>query len=343
VKATAFYLLVRGAVGFMVAGALNHTFPRFPLYLGSALVVEAAAALVGTRRRLRFALVAGGLVGTVGLITELTWVSLAGYGPSSPVLLPKIAVLGPVAALAGAILGAGLGRAFPPREQRMPIAGFALAGVALFGVLVYPLPRNVGQVGAVILLDRTAGQAQVEVRLDPPDGARNASVFAVSSWQGGGRVTSPLDEVEPGRYLSSEPVPVGGRWKSVVVLNRGDEVMAAPVHLPADPQIGASAIPALPERQALFVRNTDLLLREARPGPPLPAALAYTGWGVSVASWIALMAFTATRTGRDEKWAEPRPDMSDPATDGVARSGEMGAVPGLNPARSAVTRGRLRR
>ncbi len=327
VKAVAFYLVVRGAVGFMVAGALNHTFPRFPLYLGSALAVEAAAALLGTGRRLRFALVAGGLVGTAGLVTELVWVSLAGYGPSSPVLLPKIAVLGPVAALAGAVLGAGLGRAFPPREQRMPIAGLALAGAALVAVLVYPLPRNVGQVGAVIRLDRTAGQAQVEVQLDPPDAARSASAFAVSSWQGGGRVTSSLDEVQQGRYVSSQAVPVGGRWKSVVVLNRGDEVMAAPVHLPADPQIGASAIPAVAERQAFFVRNTDLLLREARPGPPLPAALAYAGWGVSVTAWIALMAFTASRTGRrDEKWADQGSAAAEPsAKAGAWASGDWQA------------------
>ncbi|MFN2556614.1 MAG: hypothetical protein ABR592_07035 [Nitriliruptorales bacterium] len=315
VKAAAFYLLVRAAVGYMVAGALHLTFPRFPLYLGSAIAVEVAAVLVGTKRRLRFALTAGALVGTVGLVTELIWVNLAGYGPSSPVLLPKIAVLGPTAALAGAVLGAGLGRAFSglpalpppsaaPGEEGVPVTGLALAGVALLGVLVYPLPRNVGDVRALILLDHTAGLARVEVRLDPPDAADTASAFAVSSWQGGGRVTSALNPLGPGRYVSSEPVPVGGRWKSVVVLNRGDEVMAAPVHLPADPQIGAAAIPALPQREAVFVRNTDLLLREARPGPPLPAAAAYAGWGGSVALWISLMALTAARVGsrREGGW-----------------------------------------
>ncbi len=42
-KATAFYLLLRGLIALVVAVALNHTFPRFPLYLPSALAVEAAA------------------------------------------------------------------------------------------------------------------------------------------------------------------------------------------------------------------------------------------------------------------------------------------------------------
>ncbi|MGH2767991.1 MAG: hypothetical protein ACRDIF_03430, partial [Actinomycetota bacterium] len=76
---------------------------------------------------------------------------------------------------------------------------------------------------------------------------------------------------------------------------RGDEVMAAPVYLPADPEIGARAVPALPERRAAFVRNTKLLLREAHPGPAWPAILAYSAWGLSVAVWIGLMVLTATR------------------------------------------------
>ncbi|MDQ3849013.1 MAG: hypothetical protein M3296_00140, partial [Actinomycetota bacterium] len=101
----------------------------------------------------------------------------------------------------------------------------------------------------------------------------------------------------PGRYRSSRPVPVSGRWKSLVVLYRGDQTMAAPVYLPADPAIGASAIPAVRRRSAAFVDNTDLLLREAKPGPPLPARLAYVGWGGSALLWIALMAWAAAGAG----------------------------------------------
>ena len=107
-------------------------------------------------------------------------------------------------------------------------------------------------------------------------------------------MTATLQEVAPGRYVSSQPVPVTGRWKTMVALNRGDEVMAAPVYMPADPEIGAEEIPAVPQRRVSFVRNTELLLRETRAGPRLPATLAYTGWGASVTLWITLMAVTAT-------------------------------------------------
>ncbi|HWB72221.1 MAG TPA: hypothetical protein VG452_08380, partial [Egibacteraceae bacterium] len=319
-KATAFYLLLRGLIALVVAVALNHTFPRFPLYLPSALAVEAAAVTLGTGLRLRFALAAGALVGTVGLAGELAWTVLSGYGPSSPALLPKIAVLAPAAALAGAMLGAGLGRAFSAGQQRIPAAGLVLAGVVLAAALAVPLPRSVGRVQAAVRLDRTDGMARVEVQLHPPDAARDATAFAVSSWQGGGRVTAALTPVGPGRYVSSQPVPVSGRWKTVVALNRGDEVMAAPVHLPADPDIGAAAIPAVPERRVSFVRNTDLLLREAHGGPPLPAALAYGGWGASVALWVGLMAVTATRAqGRHRHDASGQPARTErPSSPGRA-------------------------
>jgi hypothetical protein len=44
IKALVAYLIVRGAVALIVWGPLHHTFPRFPLYLASAVVVEAVAA-----------------------------------------------------------------------------------------------------------------------------------------------------------------------------------------------------------------------------------------------------------------------------------------------------------
>jgi hypothetical protein len=136
------------------------------------------------------------------------------------------------------------------------------------------------------------------IQLEPADAAHHASAFAVSSWQGGGRVTAMLREIAPGHYRSLQPVPVSGRWKTMVALSRGGEVMAAPVYMAADPKIGASEIPAVRERRVLFVRNTELLLREAHEGPPLPAALTYTGSGASVALWIMLIAMTATASAK---------------------------------------------
>ena len=182
----------------------------------------------------------------------------------------------------------------------MPVAALVGAGVALVAVLAYPLPRNVGSVDAVVRTEVVGGdQAFVEVTLDPPGAADGATAFAVTSWQGGGRVTAFFDEVGPGRYRSEKAVPVTGEWKTVVSLQRGSEVMAAPVYLPADPSIGAEAVPLVPERSGPFVRNTTLLLREQHPGPAWPAVAVWVGFVTAMAVWIGLMAVTAVRVRRD--------------------------------------------
>ena len=322
VKVVGVYLVLRVFLALVVGGVLHHTVPRFPLYLASALAVEGAAALVGTRSRLRFGVVAGALVGTVGLIGELVWVSASGWAPvpMPPSMAVKVFLLGPVAAIAAGLLGAGLGRAFASGGggggvagaagggfagggalgggggERMPVAALVGAGVALVAVLAYPLPRNVGSVDAVVRTEVVgADRAFVEVTLDPPGAAEGATAFAVTSWQGGGRVTAFFDEVEPGRYRSEKSVPVTGDWKTVVSLQRGSEVMAAPVYLPADPSIGAEAVPLVPERSGPFVRNTTLLLREQHPGPQWPAVAVWVGFVTALAVWIGLMAVTAMR------------------------------------------------
>jgi hypothetical protein len=172
--------------------------------------------------------------------------------------------------------------------------------VVLLAALAYPLPRNVGNVEAIIRLQPVGlvngvEQADVSVQLTPTDAADDADAFGLVSWQGGGRVLAELDPVGPGRYVSSRPVPVDGSWKSMVGLQRGDEVMAAPIYLPADPEIGASAAPAVPERQEPFVRNTEVLLREAHDGPAWPAVVAFGSLALMLAGWLALFALAAVR------------------------------------------------
>ncbi|MGH2704102.1 MAG: hypothetical protein ACRDJ4_03100 [Actinomycetota bacterium] len=313
--AVGFYLVLRLSMVWAVAGGLNHTVPHFPLYLASALIVEGVAAVIGTDRRLRFALASGLLVGSVGLALELPWVSFFYQAPPVPALLPKVALLGPITAIAAAILGTGLARAFSQGEERIPVGGLALAGVVLLAAFAYPLPRREGNVQAVVRLQRAGDMARVDVQLDPPDAARNAIVFGIGSWQGGGTVRSSLKEVGPGHYVSTGLLPVTGRWKTLIGLNRGDEVMAAPVYMPADPEISATAVPAVPERRVTFVRNTKLLLREAHDGPGWPAAVVYTGWATFTAIWVGLLAFTATRidtSGRRQDAVPPQPFIPTP-------------------------------
>lgn len=299
------FLVLRGTLALLVGGSLNHTVPRFPLYLAGALAVEAAAFALGTQRRLRFALVAGAGVGTLGLAGELVWIELSGWADLTPELFVKALVFSVLAAVAGAVIGTGLSHAAGRDDAEegassgIPAGALALAGLGLVAALAYPLPRNVGPVDAVISLARTGDRAAVTVQLDPPTAADQATLFGVVSWQGGGRVSAELREVGPGRYVSSRTVPVSGRWKSMVGLQRGDQVMAAPIYLPADPEIGAAAVPALAERRVSFSRNTEILLRESKEGPSWVAMAAYLGVAVVAGMWIVLLGLAVNRIGRD--------------------------------------------
>ncbi|MBW3650442.1 MAG: hypothetical protein KY458_07745 [Actinobacteria bacterium] len=299
VKAVLAFVVLRGLFTLLIAGPLNHSLPRFPLYVVSALVVEAVAGWLGTEDRLRFALAAGVGVATLGVAGELAWVSLSGWAEVRGNDLPRMLLVVPLAAVGAAVLGGAMTRPVPaPRP--VPAAAAALAGLAVTVALVIPLPRNVGDVAAVVrtLPAAEPGRAQVEVDLQPPGAADRATGFVAIAWQGGGRVTSPLRETAPGRYVTAGSVPVAGGWKTVVALQRRDEVMAVPVYLPADPEIGASEVPVQAERTAPFVRLTDLLLRERHAGPGWPALMAYAGLLAMIAGWIGLLAFGAHRVAR---------------------------------------------
>ena len=296
-KALVAYVAIRGVVALVVGGALNHTVPRFPLYLAAALAIEVTAWWLGTERRLRFAAVAGALVGIVGVGGEIAFVSALGWFHLSPSFLPKALVLAPIAGGAAAVLAVGLARVVAG-GRRVGAGALVAAGVALLATLTLPLPRDVGNVEAVIRLEPIGDVADVAVELQPPDAADGATAFGLASWQGGGRVLSKLVEVGPGRYVSASPVPITGTWKTMVGLQRGDEVMAAPIYLPADVEIGASAVPALTERRTPFVRNTAVLLREAHDGPAWPAIVAYASLAAMAATWVALFAWCTRASAR---------------------------------------------
>ena len=297
VAAALTFLVLRGILALLVHGALNHTLPRFPLYLGAALAAEAVAWAVGTGRVGRFALLAGAAVGTVGVAADMAWVGLSGWfpGPASA-LDPKVLVLAPLAAVCAAGLGGALGgRAVAGEGLSAPAAAALLLGLVV--ALAVPVPRLVGTVDAVVRVRPVGNQALVEVQVDPPDAAERATAFGIVAWQGGGRVQAGLREVGAGRYVATRPVPVTGQWKAMVGLQRGSQVMAMPVYLPADPEIGASAVPLLPERRGRFVRNTEVLLRERHGGPAWPAVAAYSGLAMMSLGWVVLFGMCASRVG----------------------------------------------
>src|SRR5688500_8839867 len=71
--AVAFFIVVRGLLSLIVGPIFGHTTLHFPPYVVEALMIEAAALIVKPERTVRFGLLAGALVGTVGLASEWAW------------------------------------------------------------------------------------------------------------------------------------------------------------------------------------------------------------------------------------------------------------------------------
>ncbi|MGH8972972.1 MAG: hypothetical protein ACRD0C_07175 [Acidimicrobiia bacterium] len=275
-----FRLLLAGFVG----GVLDHTTPYVPLHLASAVAVEGVAAMLGTGRRLRFGAAAGLAVATVGLAGERMWVNAFAPHRWGGGLVPELFVVGGLAALGAGLLGAGLG-GLAGRTAALPAGALATGAAAVVLALAVPFPRTAGNVDAEMRLERQDGRAAIELRLTPPGAAAGARWFEAFAWQGGGVVRAGMEPAGPGRWRSRGTVPVTGRWKTVVRLHRGSDLMAFPVYAPADPAIHAPAVPALALRRVAGTADADVLLREVHPGPAWPAAVAWAGIAAMVSAW----------------------------------------------------------
>jgi len=73
--------------------------------------------------------------------------------------------------------------------------------------------------------------------------------------------------------------------------------MAAPIFLPADPEIGATEIPAQ-SRTIAFGNEQQYLMREVKPGPATVATLAYVTVGMVCVLWAATFVLACIRIPR---------------------------------------------
>ncbi|HVQ57971.1 MAG TPA: hypothetical protein VMS60_03600 [Solirubrobacterales bacterium] len=310
--AAGFFILMRGLLALTVGPVLGQTTPHFPLYIVEALVVEAIALRVSTTERpLRFGLWAGLGIGSVGLAAEWAWSHAWMTLPWPGALWPEGALLGFAMALAGAVLGAWVGSHLAveaPERRPMPRIAPVLAAVVVAVLVVFALQTN-GESGAsatVALRDVDAGPGRhVEASLvvDPPDAADEAEWFDITAWQGGGLVVDPLREVGPGRYETTEPIPVSGNWKTMVRFHEGDALTALPIFLPRDEAIPVGEIPAPTRFTRAFGDEHELLQREQTGGSPALVALAYSVVAAAALSLLAMIAWALHRlsaVGRPE-------------------------------------------
>ncbi len=279
-------LYVGVQVLLMGTNAIFHAMsPRFPLLAGgfvAALVLSRWARPTAT-----YGAVAGAVVGVATVPLEYLWTNAFRpvEWPSS--MLPWAFVLaGVTGALVGVVTtwlaGKAAMAASPDASLDVVVTpshtgrtgqvhgGVALAcllaAVAVFAWNVPPRADLSGEadvtVGAVV-----DGRAFLDVKVDAAlvDGA---NWFHVLSWQGGGMVRADLNEVSPGVYRTSEPIPVSGDWKSLIRLHRGlHSMVSAPVYLPADPAIPAPAYQAV-DGPRPFVEEHKILQRELKSDVP---------------------------------------------------------------------------
>jgi len=300
VGAALVFLVLRGMLTLIISVGLGRSLLHFPLYVPEAILVEAAALLIARERLFRLAVVSGALIGTVGLALEWAWSHAWMPLPWHASLLPGAAILGFVAAMAGSVIGALIGRAVsedPVRRVRIPVAAAVAAGVAAAFCIGFPLPMTANADQSVTVSLRQvrpfpAKTVDVTVRMHPADAATGANWFTVTSWQGagphdGGLVIANLRPVGPGMYRADRPVPVYGNWKTLLRLQKGSEVQVVPIFMPYDPAIPAQQIPAFSHFTRHFERDKKALQREAVGGSAVLQDLAYALVALLAALWLA--------------------------------------------------------
>lgn len=297
--AALFFVVVRGGLALLIGPVLGQTTPHLPLYIVEALVVEAVALRVSSDEPLRFGLWAGLGIGTVGLAAEWAWSQLWMPLPWPGALFPEGAVVGFLAALAGAMLGAWAGArlSLDPGVRRPRLRQAALAGAATLAALVafglYTQPDS-GVSARVALHELPGGpgrEVAATIALDPPGAAADAEWFDITAWQGGGLVVDRLRQVGPGRYRSTEPIPVDGNWKAMIRLHDGNSLTALPLYLPRDSAIPVGEVPAPARFERAFGDEHLLLQREQTGGSPLLVAAAYATVAAIALSLLALLAW----------------------------------------------------
>jgi hypothetical protein len=322
--AALFFVGIRGAIALTVGPGLGESTPYFPIYVPEAILVEIAALFVGSRRPLALGLLAGGLVGTLGLAAEWGWSHAFMPIPWPTELLPEGALLGFAMAIASALVGAWIGARLAserlPRTPRLRVAA-CLGALSIAGMVGYALykPADEGLGGTISVERGDDGEGIVGVTLDPASAARGAEWFQVTSWQGGGLVVDDLQPTgTPGSYATSGPVPLSGEWKTIVRLHRGNALMGLPVYLPSDPAIPVGGVPAADGATRSFVADHEILQREQKTAAGWLWGAAYA---VVIAIALGFLALLAWGLHRLALAAEPDTRPAEGTARAVSRAG----------------------
>ncbi|MET0952533.1 MAG: hypothetical protein ABWX57_04545 [Aeromicrobium sp.] len=274
-----FFLLMRGIISFIVTDVMGEAHHVFPLYLGSAVLIELLAISRLRHRPLVFGAVAGLLIGTVGLVIEKLWNDRVFQFPwTSDMWTEGLLMAVPVAVasgLCGALFALGLQGRLPARNvgRAIVIGSVLVLSAAVANGLYATVPKDesatftLTQVGTVEKPEVTAA-----VTLSDGVADDDPTWVQITAWQGGGAgvVTDRLRRTGTDTYESTKPVPVGGNWKTLLRVQDGRTLAAVPIFLPADAPLKVNEVPALDSFTRDFVPEIDILQRERKDdGSPL--------------------------------------------------------------------------
>jgi hypothetical protein len=179
-----------------------------------------------------------------------------------------------------------------------------LAVVAIAAVIGYGLHVDHQQgVRAAVTLDEVQSGPErtvdATVRFDPATAPEDADWVRGIAWQGGGLVDASMEEVEPGVWRTTEPLPVYGNWKALIRFHEGPSILGLPVYLPEDPAIPAEGVPAPESFERSFVPEKQILQRELKDDVPttLPP-IAYSIVAVIFLGLIMLLGWAMARVAR---------------------------------------------
>jgi hypothetical protein len=324
-RATLGFLGARVLIALLVGPAFGLSTPHFPLYLGGALAVEAIFLLGDRLSPMGRVLASGIAIATVGTGVEWAWTHVWGFQPWGARLLAWWWVV-VVMALVCSLIGSALGRAVAHEPMLVPYltVGVALGAMAL--LLAVPYPRHGSDAVATVGVTRVGPDVPVltrnnrlsverdvtvQLKVDPPDAVRDADVLRAFAWQGGKVFIRDFHPVAPGAFATSDPLPTGGTWKSLIFFSKGSVVAAVPISFPNDLQYGLKEIPPPFDapRVAKFKAAHQYLVRESHSGNALPAILAYTGMAIVAIVWFIAMVGVGETIARRMRY-EPQPRRS---------------------------------
>ena len=319
--AAVFFLLVRGIVSFMVSDFFGQAENVFPLYLGSAVLIELLALTALKDKPLWFGAVGGLVLATVGSVTELLWSAQVFQFPwTQDMWLEGLAMAVPVSIAAGAcgaLFAMGLqGRLPKPAVGRviMVASTIVVAGAVANG-LHATVPKGAeAEFSLTEVGTETDPQVTAQVTTTPGLIDEHPTWVQITAWQGGGPgvVTDRLRRTGDNTWESTQPVPVGGNWKTLLRVQDGRMLTGVPIFLPEDPALDAAEVPADAEFTRSFIPEIDILQRERSTDHP---AWLWTAANIVVLLCsIAMIAGIGVATSRVARRIEEHERTGDPVT-----------------------------